>query len=143
MPTKVCNMCKEEKPLNMFHKASRSSDGHQYSCKHCKKAYQSNSKSRLEVSRKYYARNTHKHSQLVRARQAGLKKATPDWLTEAHKLEMSDLYWLARDLSTFGDEPYEVDHIVPLKGRDICGLHVPWNLQVLPRSINRSKHNGY
>lgn len=37
--------------------------------------------------------------------------------------------------------PHEVDHIVPLLGRDVCGLHVEGNLRVVPRHVNRRKSN--
>lgn len=37
------------------------------------------------------------------------------------------------------DDRWEVDHIVPLKGENVCGLHVPWNLHVIHKVINRTK----
>jgi len=74
-------------------------------------------------------------------RAARKKDRTPAWLTEEHVSQMKELYWLAADLRAVTGEDYHVDHIIPLQGKKVSGLHVPWNLQVLPADINRSKSN--
>lgn len=68
--------------------------------------------------------------------------ATPKWLTERHLYEMQCIYKVAAQLTAHGSEKWHVDHIIPIRGKDVCGLHVPWNLQVLPAKINMQKGNS-
>jgi hypothetical protein len=53
------------------------------------------------------------------------------------------MYWLAADLKAISGQKYHVDHIVPLQGKNISGLHVPWNLQILPADMNCKKSNTF
>jgi 5-methylcytosine-specific restriction endonuclease McrA len=69
------------------------------------------------------------------------KQATPKWLTLEHKAAIKKLYIDAMTVSKITGVPYVVDHIVPLRGQDVCGLHVPWNLQVMSREENLKKSN--
>jgi len=69
------------------------------------------------------------------------REATPKWLTPAERLLMRDLYVQARKMTELTRERYVVDHIVPLRGEAVCGLHVPWNLRVITQEENLKKSN--
>ena len=60
---------------------------------------------------------------------------TPAWLTKEQRKEMRRLQRVARRLGL------QVDHIVPLNHPRVCGLHVPWNLELLTAKQNRYKSN--
>lgn len=79
----------------------------------------------------------------TRKRQAAQKDRTPKFLTNGHWLEILNFYKQAADLSDSTGVPYVVDHIVPLQGKNVSGLHVPWNLQVVTRTQNSKKGNRY
>lgn len=74
-------------------------------------------------------------------RRAAKLNRTPKWLTVDQLKEVESFYALAKELQWLANEPLEVDHIVPLQGDNVSGLHVPWNLQILPKSLNISKGN--
>jgi len=76
------------------------------------------------------------------AYRAGLKTATPLWLTKKQKSLIKSFYQFCQDISQTTGIAHHVDHIVPLRNENVCGLHVPWNLQVIPASANMSKSNS-
>lgn len=78
-----------------------------------------------------------------RRRKANMKAATPSWLTEEHWAQINSLYDEAKALTEATGEEYHVDHVIPLMGRYVCGLHVPWNLQVLRGTENLTKPRVY
>lgn len=69
------------------------------------------------------------------------REATPKWLTKQERMQMRDLYVQARRMTKITGERYVVDHIVPLRGEEVCGLHVPWNLRVITQNENLKKSN--
>jgi len=77
----------------------------------------------------------------TKARRRKHREATPPWLTRKQKSEIRQLYQIAITMTKTTGEQYVVDHIVPLRNNEVCGLHVPWNLQVIKRSANRAKRN--
>lgn len=66
---------------------------------------------------------------------------TPLWLTEADVQFMTELYQQAKALSELTGIRHEVDHIYPLQGKKVSGLHVPGNLRIVTQSENRRKTN--
>lgn len=68
-------------------------------------------------------------------RRAVLLRAMPLWLSDRQLLDIGEWYNLAASLGKV------VDHIVPLQGKNVCGLHVGWNMQLLTDAENRSKGN--
>jgi hypothetical protein len=89
----------------------------------------------------YYNKNVAKFIANVAKRNAAKLKATPSWLTQEQLDEIADFYTIARMFKMYTGEDYHVDHVVPLQGKKVCGLHVPWNLQVLHGKDNLRKSN--
>jgi len=99
----------------------------------------------LEEKRKaklrYKQENPDMYRELVSLRRRRFRLATPKWLSSEQKMEIRLKYRLAIELSRRTGVRHAVDHIVPLQGETVCGLHVPWNLNVVTQEENLKKHN--
>lgn len=100
-----------------------------------------------EKTRAYTKAHRHEFNAREANRRAAKLKATPPWLTPDHKAQIAVLYKEAARLTRETGIEHHVDHIVPLKAKDrrtgkrvASGLHVPWNLRVVPGPENLSKN---
>ena len=76
-------------------------------------------------------------------RRAAKLQRTPIWLSDFDKIKIKCLYQLAAMRSRESGQTWHVDHIIPLQGEFVSGLHVPNNLQVIPAIENMRKSNHY
>lgn len=103
------------------------------------KAYREDNPEKVRASDKsWYASNPDKVNALTSKRRATKLNATPPW-ADLNKIAV--LYKKAKELESITGLKYHVDHVVPLRGATVCGLHVWENLQILEASLNISKGN--
>jgi hypothetical protein len=93
--------------------------------------------------RDWYARNPAKGVAKTRRRQTIENGATPSWLDAIQKAQILEKYDIAVALNMQTGRKWHVDHVHALQGNGFRGLHVPWNLCVIPASENCSKGNKF
>jgi len=104
------------------------------------KFYANNPEYRTKYNAQYYKENRAKCIALAMKREAYIKqqaKVTAG-LLQAHRAEIKAIYDFCQVFAG-----HEVDHIVPLQGKKVTGLDVPWNMQILTISENRRKSNRF
>lgn len=164
---KHCYCCKVNKDVSLFGKNKSKPDGLGSECKECKRTFDVKYKQKLEVKErnklsalKWYENNTEyakermkdiskrwkeenrdKYNAKAAKYRSSKLQATPSWLTDEDFKKIETEYSLALWTSVVMGSSYHVDHIIPLQGKTVCGLHVPWNLRVIPASVNISKGN--
>jgi len=92
---------------------------------------------------RYIKKNPAAYTARAVASVARRAKRVPKWLTSDDRWIMKEAYSLAKLRTCIFGFIWEVDHIIPLRGKLVSGLHVPTNLQVLPKAENRIKRNHY
>lgn len=94
-----------------------------------------------ERESKWQKNNMPKINAKINRRRASKLQATPKWLTKEHLRQIEKFYIEAATMTKQTGIKHEVDHIEPLQGRKVRGLHVPWNLQIMTKSENSRKGN--
>lgn len=150
---KPCKACKQIKPFSEFHKAANSRDRLQYECKDCLKIYSAkrrkikaaeikaylkiwyleNKERHLKLAKQWKKNNPHVIRWQSACTSKRIRKNTPKWVDRKTLREF--YYNCPKDL--------QVDHVVPLNGKIVSGLHVLWNLQYLSLTENRRKGNRF
>lgn len=103
-----------------------------------------NNKETAKISRQTWRINNPDKLRAKDARRRSAKlERTPSWETVADRETINHIYWLAVEFSRAFDTKYEVDHVIPLQGTRVSGLHTPANLQIIPAADNRVKSNMY
>ena len=123
------------------------------------KAWRENNKDKVRETQKKYNEQNREKLRLVKDawnkknadkiaawqshHRAMKRKATPPWLTDSDK-EITRAFYTERNrLNVETGIKHQVDHIIPLTHPLVCGLHVPWNLQILTAKENISKSNKF
>lgn len=98
------------------------------------------SKNRDKVNsyvKKWDSNNPAKRAAHQAKRRSNTKKASPPWV-DLKKIEL--LYQEAEKMRNQGKN-VNVDHIIPLQSKKVCGLHVHWNLRIIDAIENKKKSN--
>ena len=103
-----------------------------------KERYVRRKESRAIYIKKWSTENKDKVNAISARRRAAKLNATPAW---ADKEAIDRMYTVSNFLTNKLGEPHHVDHVIPLQGKNICGLHVEYNLDVIPAVDNLSKGN--
>lgn len=108
-----------------------------------KNSYQRHKERLCQEKKEYRQANKGKIAALNAGRKKAVKQRTPAWLTDFDKLKIKCMYQMSAMYARENGEQFHVDHIIPLQGANVSGLHVPSNLQIMKALENISKKNKY
>lgn len=159
---KTCRICLQTKTVDAFYKQSaRGGMGVRGSCKECdnkkKKEYRASNKDKIQKQKKedylfnqelylaqkklYRQANKGKIAALNARRKKHVKQRTPAWSDMTKVKSYYNVCAFFNEVN--GYVKYHVDHIIPMQGDIVSGLHVHTNLQIMPWRDNVAKKNKF
>jgi hypothetical protein len=119
-----------------------------HTCAECNRKYteqhqRKTPERRRELQKAYRKRYPEKIKASHAKHRAEKLKRVPKWLTKEDIKAIKEFYAEATRKTLATGVNYQVDHIIPLKGKHISGLHVPSNLQIITATENMQKYNVY
>lgn len=172
MKSKICSKCNIEKPILEFNKHSGQKSGLRPDCKDCykvirKQHYELNKSQILQKNKEWLLNNPNKKKQYISTYIKGTRKtylknkreellpvnraysakhrstkksATPSW---ANLELIQNIYKECERISKETGIKHHVDHIIPLKGKLVSGLHIESNLRIITASENLTKSSKF
>ncbi|MDQ5980963.1 MAG: hypothetical protein QG602_3941 [Verrucomicrobiota bacterium] len=145
---KQCTRCRITKPLSAFNRRTASKDGRTAACGDCIRERKQVIYWAHPGERERASKRATKAKQRRFAEEPGYRRAF--WLWTATKRRttipacatITAFVPICREADEKG-AGYVLDHIVPLRHPEVCGLHVPWNLRVVKRETNLKKGNRF
>lgn len=133
-------------PCRMGHVADQYTSNSE--CMECVKAknakhYNDNKQSHADRNSRWKRENKARNAANSNRRRLAQLRATPAWVTAEDERSIWLMYDIASALGVVHGQPFHVDHVVPIQGKTVCGLHVPGNLRVVPATVNRKKYNKF
>lgn len=92
------------------------------------------------ASKRWREAHPHAKNADTNSRRRRVRERMPSWISPA---QLRAFYEQAQRVTACLGIQHHVDHVVPLRGRKVSGLHVPENLAVIPQAMNSRKLNHY